>query len=107
MDGKISKQNTVTREYLARTIKAEVGLTSGQSAKIIDDIINTIIGNICKKVDIKIRLFGTFTSKSKKERLGRNPRTMAETIIPARQVVKFKVAPTLKKRINENIESIK
>jgi integration host factor subunit alpha len=38
--------------------------------------------------------------------VGRNPKTMIAAKISARTVVKFKVAPKLKKRINDNIHLI-
>ena len=97
------KKNTVTRESLARAIKRETGITVNKASTVVDQIIDTIINAIRNDQIVKIRLFGTFTTKNKNARIGRNPKTMIEAEIPARKVVKFKVAPTLKKRINSNI----
>ncbi len=97
------KKNTVTRETLARAIKRETGITVNKASTMVDQAIEIMAEAIKVDKTIKIRLFGTFSTKSKNARIGRNPKTMIEATIPARKVVKFKVAPTLKKRINGNI----
>jgi len=98
------KKNTVTRETLAKAIKRETGLNIQNSSSIVDKFIDAMCGSIQEGKQVKIRLFGYFYSKKKNQRIGRNPKTMQEAIIPERQVVKFKVAPTLKKRINNSIK---
>lgn len=106
MISKYTKQNTVTRESLAKAIKRNNGVAVNQGAKIVDKLFDAIIDNIKKGNQVKLRLFGIFYSKKKNSRIGRNPKTMKEATIPARQVMKFKIAPTLKKRINSNINQI-
>ena len=100
------QQNTITREHLARSIRRYTSLNINKASEIVDGIIDSLLAAIIEDKQIKIRLFGFFLTKQKNERIGRNPKTMIETVIPARKVVKFKVAPTLKKRINDNIENI-
>jgi len=97
------KKNTVTRESLARAVKRVTGLTVNKSATIVDQLIDSMVAAIKDDVTVKIRLLGTFSTKRKSERMGRNPKTMVEAKIPARKVVRFRVAPTLKKKINSNI----
>ena len=48
---------------------------------------------------VKIRNFGNFVVREKKERSGRNPRTLAAAAISARRALTFKAAPALKDRI--------
>jgi integration host factor subunit alpha len=103
MLSKLIKQNTVTKETLAKAIKKKTGIGVSKSSLILDEIINIIVGSVKSNKQVKIRLFGSFYTKRKSERIGRNPKTMEEARIPARTVVKFKVAPTLKKKINSNI----
>lgn len=100
------KKNTITRESLARAIKRDTGLGINHAAVVVDKFIETICSTLSEGKQVKIRLFGMFYSKKKNKRIGRNPKTMKEAVIPARNVVKFKVAPTLKKRINSNISQI-
>jgi integration host factor subunit alpha len=100
------QKNTITREHLARAVKRSTGLNISKSSTIVDQIIELLSAAVASDKQIKIRLFGSFSTKQKSARVGRNPKTMAVADIPARKVVKFKVAPTLKKRINDNISSI-
>ncbi len=100
------KKNTITRESLARAIKRDTGLGINHASAIVDKFIDILCNSLTEGKQIKIRLFGLFYSKKKNKRIGRNPKTMKEAIIPERNVVKFKVAPTLKKRINSNISQI-
>lgn len=98
---------TVTRDTLARAIKRETGINISKASDIVDQFVDSIVQSIKAGVKVKIRLFGIFYTKSKAERVGRNPKTMEDAVIPERTVVKFKVAPTLKKRINNSIKMIK
>jgi integration host factor subunit alpha len=100
------KQNTVTRESIARAIKRDTGVAINQAGDIVDQVLDIFTTAICNGESLKIRLFGSFSIKKKNARIGRNPKTMEEAKIPARVIVKFKVAPTLKKRINSNINMI-
>ncbi|AEI88833.1 MAG: Bacterial nucleoid DNA-binding protein IHF-alpha [Candidatus Midichloria mitochondrii] len=100
------QQNTITREHLARSIRRYTSLNINKASEVVDDIIDSLLNAILSNKQVKIRLFGLFTIKKKKSRTGRNPKTMVEAEISARDIVKFKVAPTLKKRINDNIDNI-
>ena len=50
--------------------------------------------------DVKLHGFGTFTLRSKGERVGRNPRTGVEVPIDSRRVVVFRPSEVLKTHIN-------
>ena len=51
---------------------------------------------------LKISKFGTFTLRSKKSRVGRNPLTKEKKIISSRNVVLFKPSKEFKDYINPN-----
>lgn len=97
---------TVTREDLARSVRRYTRLSMKEAAMLVDQIIDSMSDAVLADKMVKIRLFGIFSTRQKKERMGRNPKTMVEAVIAARKVLKFKPAPTLKKRINANIEGI-
>ena len=46
------------------------------------------------------RTFGSFVVRSKKELMGRNPKTKTSAVIKARRVVSFKCSPELVRRMN-------
>ncbi len=49
---------------------------------------------------VKLRAFGAFNVRSKRERVGRNPKTGVEAPIRPRRVVTFKPSPVLVARLN-------
>ncbi len=54
--------------------------------------------------DVKLPGFGIFSVRSKRSRIGRNPKTGEETMITARKVVTFKPSPSLKDRVERGAE---
>jgi integration host factor subunit alpha len=101
------EKNTITRECLAKLLKKEKGLSLIKAQKIVDDFFASILEFVANDETVKIRMFGTFSSKFKNQRVGRNPKTKEEFVIPKRKILKFKVAPTLKKRVNSNVKNFK
>lgn len=49
---------------------------------------------------VKLRSFGLFSVRSKRERIGRNPRTGVEVPIKPRRVLTFKPSPVLSAAVN-------
>ncbi len=98
-------KNTVTRDAIARAIKRETGVNIKKASELFDHILSVISDAVKEDKTVALRLFGSFSSRQKGQRIGRNPKTMQEAIVPARKTVRFKVSPTLKKRINDNISA--
>ena len=80
----------------------QVGFSKKTSENILEDIIDTITKNLNKHKIIKISKFGTFSVRSKKSRVGRNPKTKEEKIIKERNVVLFKPSKKFKESITKN-----
>ena len=49
---------------------------------------------------MKLSGFGTFLQRSKRERIGRNPKTGVEATITPRQVLVFKASHIMRGRVN-------
>ncbi len=87
---------TITRSHLIEAIYKETGTTRSEST-LIFDILLEAIGNLLKKnAEVKVNRFGSFVSKEKAQRVGRNPKTGQEVIIPKHNAVSFKPAQALK-----------
>ena len=80
----------------------QIGFSKNISENLIDDFLITIIENIKKEKILKLSKFGTFTLRSKKSRVGRNPLTKEEKIISDRDVVLFKASKEFKDLVNFN-----
>ena len=91
-----------TRKDLSNKIYQNLGFSKNLSSKIVDNFFETLISEIIKSNKIKISSFGTFSVLNKKERMGRNPKTMIKARIFSRKVVKFKPSLLLKEKLNRN-----
>ena len=104
---------TTTRSTLSEAVFKNVGLSRNESSALVDSVFNEILKSLIGGDDVKISSFGTFIVRSKKERIGRNPKTGEEVPITARSVVTFRASNVLKSKVNlknkvhkpENIDS--
>jgi integration host factor subunit alpha len=66
-------------------------------------MLETVLGLIEAKLvageTVKLARFGNFTVRSKRERVGRNPKTGVEASIAPRRVVTFKPSQLLRERV--------
>ena len=91
---------TITRNELAISVHKKIGLSQNECSNLVSNVIDEIINNLETGDSVKLSSFGTFTVNSKKERIGRNPKTGVEAKITPRRVLSFKASNLLKKRIN-------
>jgi len=90
----------LTKKDLVNLVYMQIGFSKQISENLIDEFFSLIILNLEKEKKIKISKFGTFSIRSKKQRLGRNPKTKEEKIISERNVVLFKPSKEFKEFIN-------
>lgn len=90
---------TVTRADLAEAVYRNVGLSRTESAQLVEMVIDEICDSIVRGETVKLSSFATFQVRSKKERIGRNPKTGEEVPISPRRVMTFKASNVLKERI--------
>jgi integration host factor subunit alpha len=92
---------TVTRvELLDAVYNACPTLSRAQARDIFEMTLDEIVDALVREDPVKLRAFGAFSVRSKRERVGRNPRTGVEARITARRVLTFKASPTLIAKIN-------
>ena len=91
-----------TRKDLSNKIFNKLGFSKNYSSAFIDNFFEAISNKISKTNKLKITNFGTFTVVTKKERIGRNPKTKVEAKILSRKVIKFKPSSLLKEKLNKN-----
>ena len=80
----------------------QLGFSKKISENLLEDFLSIILNELKKIKKVKISNFGTFTLRFKKSRIGRNPKTLKQTIISDRNVVLFKPSKDLKNFINRN-----
>ena len=89
-----------TRKDLSNKIYQNLGFSKNLSSTVVDDFFEYVVSELIKSNKIKISSFGTFKIISKKERMGRNPKTKHEAKISARKVIKFKPSMLFKIKLN-------
>jgi DNA-binding protein HU-beta len=85
---------------LINQVAAATGLTKTKSGEVIDVITESMKNALVSGEKVTLVGFGTFSSSSRKERKGRNPKTGAVIDIPAKKVVKFKSGSYLADSVN-------
>tara|TARA_B100000963_G_scaffold328043_1_gene316260 strand:+ start:472 stop:789 length:318 start_codon:yes stop_codon:yes gene_type:complete len=95
----------VTKAITINHVNESIGLSKRESKVFFESMLELIVGSLRKKNDVKIVNFGIFRVKSKKTRIGRNPKTKVEVMISPRNVVTFKVSEFLHNSINSNMNN--
>ncbi|HEX4020974.1 MAG TPA: HU family DNA-binding protein [Acidobacteriaceae bacterium] len=75
-------------------------LTRGDAEKIVETIFDSVIGALRTGDKIEIRGFGSFRTRQRKPRIGRNPKTGARVDVPAKRVPFFKPSKDLRDMVN-------
>jgi len=96
----MTELDNITRFHIADSIHNEFGLPKKDCIEIVGDIIDIIIEGLQNSGKVKIHNFGTFIVRTKKSRIGRNPKTKEEVIIGERKVISFKASKNVLKYLN-------
>jgi len=95
----------LTKKDLINSVYMQIGFSKSISENLIDDFLSTITENLLVEKKLKLSNFGTFSIRSKKSRIGRNPKTKEEKIISDRDVVLFKASKEFKDLVNSKNDS--
>tara|TARA_Y100000816_G_C25649429_1_gene345408 strand:+ start:117 stop:419 length:303 start_codon:yes stop_codon:yes gene_type:complete len=95
----------LTKKDLINSIYMQIGFSKNISENLIEDLLNTIIESLKDEKKLKLSKFGTFSIRSKKSRIGRNPKTKEIKTITDRNVVLFKASKEFKDLVNSNNDS--
>lgn len=97
---------TITRAQLSEAVYQEVGLSRNESADLLEHVLSELAGALENGETVKISSFGSFSVRSKGQRVGRNPKTGEEVPILPRRVLVFRPSQLLKNRINDGLDSM-
>lgn len=85
---------------LITRIAENADLSIAQATEVVNTLLYTIGDTLRDGNKVSLFGFGTFTSKERKSRPGRNPKTGEQIIIPAKKVVKFRPGKELEEILN-------
>jgi len=86
----------MNKAELVAAVAEKSGLSKKDSEKAVNAAFDTISSALVKGDKVQLVGFGSFETKVRNARIGRNPRTKQEIEIPASRVPTFKVGKALK-----------
>jgi integration host factor subunit alpha len=93
--------NALTRQLLREAVYKNIGTLSRKDArKLVGDVLDEMAAVLEQGETLKLRGFGTFKVRSKRERIGRNPKNGVEAVITPRRVITFKASSALFAKVN-------
>lgn len=91
----------MTKAELIAKVAEKAGLKKAEAERAVNATIEALAEVLTKGERIAIPGLGVFNVKQRKERKGRDPKTGKEIKIPARKVVVFTAAKSLKEAVNK------
>lgn len=90
----------MTKADLIEDVSQAVEVSRKDSEVIVETIFDSIIKSLQTGDKIEIRGFGSFRTRPRKARIGRNPKTGARVDVPAKKIPYFKPSKELKDLVN-------
>src|SRR6201982_3892357 len=90
----------MTKADLVDQVTAIGDLTRRDGEVIVDTLFDAVIGALKSGDKIEIRGFGSFRTRQRNARTGRNPKTGAKVDVPAKRVPFFKPSKELRDSVN-------
>lgn len=95
-----ANQPVMTKAELVDEVARTVQLTKKQAEVIVNVVFDSIVESLRAGEKIELRGFGSFRLRSRKSRLGRNPKTGERVEVPSKRIPYFKPGKELKELIN-------
>src|SRR5665811_885520 len=90
----------MTKADLIEEVSRVVEMTRKDSEVIVETIFESIVKALRAADKIEIRGFGSFRTRQRKPRVGRNPKTGARVDVPSKKIPYFKPSKELKDLVN-------
>jgi integration host factor subunit beta len=90
----------IRSELIHDLCKANPGLTQREVGRIVDLFFGGIVEQLAGGGRVELRGFGTFTTRAREGRQGRNPRTGSSVAVKSKLVPFFKPGKEIRDRLN-------
>lgn len=90
----------MNKSELVDAVAENAGLSKADAVRAVQALVDTITGALKRDDSVALIGFGTFSTKNRPERIGRNPQTGKEIKIKAMRVAAFKAGKALKDALN-------
>ena len=95
----------MTKAELIEEVSRVVEMTRKDSEEIVETIFDSIVGSLHKGEKIEIRGFGSFRTRQRQSRVGRNPKTGTRVEVPSKRIPYFKPSKELRDLVNSSSTS--
>jgi integration host factor subunit alpha len=92
-------EKTTTRADLTEALHVKIGLTRQDCGLLVERTLALIAEAMERGETVKLSGFGVFQVRSKRERMGRNPKTGEPAKIEPRRVIGFRPSQIMKARV--------
>jgi integration host factor subunit beta len=92
----------MTKADLIEEVSRVVEMTRKESEVIVEAIFDSIVRSLRNADKIEIRGFGSFRTRQRQARIGRNPKTGTRVEVPAKKIPYFKPSKELKDVVNNS-----
>jgi len=93
----------MTKAELIEDVSRAAELSRKDSETIVETIFDSIVKSLRIGDKIEIRGFGSFRTRQRNPRIGRNPKTGARVDVPAKKIPYFKPSKELKDLVNAGV----
>lgn len=90
----------MNKNELIQMVADDAGVSKLQASKAVKSLVKAIQGAVQDGSKITLTGLGTFRSKPRKGRMGRNPKTGTQVPVPAGRKVSFKPSGVLRRFLN-------
>src|SRR5213079_3703922 len=95
----------MTKAELIEDVSKATDMSRKDSEVVVETIFESIVRSLRTGDKIEIRGFGSFRTRQRKPRVGRNPKTGARVDVPAKKIPYFKPSKELKDLVNGEASS--
>jgi integration host factor subunit beta len=92
----------MTKADLIEEVSRVAELTRRDSEIIVENIFDSVVRSLRAGDKIEIRGFGSFRTRQRKARVGRNPKTGDRVEVPPKKIPYFKPSKELKDLVNQD-----
>ena len=90
----------MTKADLIEAVSQATEMNRKDSEVIVETVFESIVKSLRAGTKIEVRGFGSFRTRERKARVGRNPKTGARVEVPAKTIPFFKPSKELKNLVN-------
>jgi len=94
----------IRSQLVQRVHQAQPHLERAEAETIVSTILDAIVGALAAGRRVELRGFGAFTTRARRSRTGRNPRTGDPVEVPPKRVPFFRAGKEMRARLNLQAE---